>query len=78
MRFVVRMMLPITKVMLMLGYLMILPSLPLIQYIPGGFTWERIDIQMQRKFTSLQMEAEVVADLLDCPKNCQLVCPSFS
>jgi len=20
----------------------------------------------------------VVADLLDCPKNCQLVCPSFS
>ena len=64
----VRMMLPITKVMLMLGYLMILQSLPLVQYIPGGFTWERIDIQMQRKFTSLQMEAEVTVAETDYGK----------
>ena len=64
----VRMMLPITKVMLMLGYLMILPSLLLVQYIPGGFTWERIDIQMQRKFTSLQMEAVVTVAETDYGK----------
>ena len=52
----------------MLGYLMILQSLPLVQYIPGGFTWERIDIQMQRKFTSLQMEAEVTVAETDYGK----------